>query len=323
MKHELETLRKVEGLQQESKEDARHMLEANARNAARRRAISGLDDREALLLAQREHNSARLRNVAAYPHSQVQLSPHMAMQGSPALSNIGSVPSINVPPSPGLLSFGLNVNPAATPRLRTVSALHPRPAPGLAVFPPLGAHQTTASIPQNIYSGSPALSLPLPRPRAVSSVGLGNPATVERVRLEERKRALMQREAEVQASRENRLKAKENMLDLEAQEMALRKKAQELDARSKLESRERFLDNQEAHLNRRQEQLLEAEMAERLRQLAIDVSIPYLSQLWQTLYSLVFQFIHKISKYSRWLHRPLLYMQLADTYRFFPPRHLR
>lgn len=265
MKNELDTLRKVEHLQEESKEDARHLLEANARDAARRRAISGLNDREALFLAQREHNTARLRNVAAHP--QVQLSPNMAMLGSPTLSTSGSVPTINVPSSPGLLGSGLNVDPVAMPRMRTVSAHHPRPTPGLAVFPTVGA----SPIPQTVYHGSPALGLPLPRPRAVSSVGLGTPVTAERLRLEERKRNLMQKEAELQANREHRLRQKSNRLDLEAQELALRKRAQELAAKATLDSRERFLDNQEAQLNRRQEQLLEAEMAERLRQLSVNV----------------------------------------------------
>lgn len=272
MKNELETLRKVEDLQHESAEDARNMLQANARDSARRRAVSGLNDREALMLAQREHNTARLRNATAHPHSQ--MSPNLAMLASPALSSMGHVPTINIPSSPGLLSSGLDPNYMATPRMRSVSTHHPPMHGGLPVSPLLGGYQTPLSMSNHAGAyGSPSLGLPLPRARAASSVGLGTPATVERMRLEERKRALLHKEAQLQADREHRLMKKKSMLDLDSQELALRRKAQELDARAKLESQERYLDDQQAQLQHRQrEQMLEAEMTDRLRHLSVNVS---------------------------------------------------
>lgn len=257
MKNELDTLRKVEDLQQESAVDARKFLQENARDSARRRAISGLDNRQALALARHERNTAVLRHTAGHPGAL--LSPNMAMLSSPAMSSMGSMHVINVPQSPGMLGSGLCPNMGATPRVRTVSALH------TPLSPSLGG-----------YHGSPSLGLPLPRPRAISSAGLGAAATVERIRLEERKRALLQKEAMLQAGREQRLMEKKSMLDLDAQEIALRRQAQELDARMKLESNDRFLDGQEARLQHRQKEvMLEAEMAERLRHLNVNVGIAY------------------------------------------------
>jgi hypothetical protein len=250
MKNELDTLRKVEDLQHDSAEDARKFLQENARDSARRRAISGIDNRQALLLAQRERNTAVLRHTAGHPGAL--LSPNMAMLSSPAMS---SMPIIHVPQSPDMLGAGLHQNYVATPRVRTVSALH-TPVP-----PSLGG-----------YHGSPGLGLPLARPRAISSAALGGAATVERVRLEERKRALLQKEAMLQAGRQQRLMEKKSLLDLDAQELALRRKAQEMDARVNSESRERMLDGQEAQLQQRQrEQMLEHEMEERLRHLSVNV----------------------------------------------------
>lgn len=270
MKNELETLRKVEDLRHDSAEEARHLLSETARGSARRRAVSGLSDREALLIAQREHNAARLRNPVGHP--QPHLSPNMNMLASPAMSNVGLVPTINIPSSPGLLGSGLNAPMGANPRMRSVSTHHP--PTGLAAFPAYG--QTPLGLggsPSLGMHGSPGLALPLPRPRAASSVGLGTPATAERLRLEERKRALMRKEAELQDARERRLLAKKSMLDLDAHELALRKKAQELDTRAKLEAHERFLDNQEVQLQQRQrDQAIEAEIANRLNSLSVNVS---------------------------------------------------
>lgn len=280
MRHDLETLHKVEHLQKESEEEARELLNANAREAARRRAVSGLTDREALLIAQREHSSARLRNPAGHP--QARLSPNMNMLASPAMSSIGVVPTLNVPSSPALLGSGLSLPTVATPRVRSISTHHP--PTGMAAFPsqmqrPIGV----ALSPSIGIPNMPSLGLPLPRPRAVSSVGLGTPATAERLRLEERKRALMQEEAQLQNARERRLLEKKSLLDLDAQEIALTKRAQDLDARAKLEAYERFLDNQEIQLKHRErDQAIEAELTDRLNKLTVNVSTLVLSMISQT-----------------------------------------
>lgn len=263
MKHELETLKQVEHLQHESAEDARHLLNAAAQHD-RRRAVSGLNDRERLLLAERE----RLRLSAGHPLSHGLASPNQSMLHSPAMSSIGmNVPTINVPPSPTMLGAGHYPGLAGTPRIRAVSSvghggMH---HPGLA-SPALGMG----------LSRSPMLGVgaPSPRMRAVSSSGMTSPAGIERMRLEERKRALMEKEARLQDAREHRLLAKKSQLDLDATEAALRRRADELDARAKLDARSHYLDSQESVINARQrEQLHEAEMEQRLRSLNVNVGV--------------------------------------------------
>lgn len=273
MKNELETLRKVEDLQHESAEEARQLLNANGRDAARRRAISGLSDREALLLAQREHNTARLRSLAAHPQANVSPNISMHLPASPSLATYGAVPIIHVPSSSNMLGAGLQLGGTSTPRVRSLSTHH---TPTIALAPFTGSSQPHLSVasphvPLIGVHSSPSLG-PMSRPRAVSSVGIGGSATSERIRLEERKRAVLQKEADLQEARERRLLAKKSMLDLDAHELALKKKVQELDARAKLESHERFLDDQEARLQQRQrDQLMEAEMVDRLNSLSVNV----------------------------------------------------
>jgi hypothetical protein len=199
------------------------------------------------------------------------------MLGSPALSSMNTVPLIQTPYSPGLLSTGYSPNVIATPRMRAVSTHH---APGMPIYggtPHLGVNSLGYS--PHLSAGHPGglggLGMPLGRPRALSSAGLGGaPMSSERLALEARKLALLEKEARLVHQKEQRIAAKKSMIDLNAQELALRRQAQELDARVNLSARERALDYEDAHLNQRQaEQLQEAQLADRLRRLSVNVSV--------------------------------------------------
>lgn len=225
IKHEIETLKRVEEMQHDAMQANRELLSV----ASRRRAVSGIDDRQRLALLERERE-ARLRNNAntqALLHAAA--SPHLGVPGSPMYHG---TPALGV---------------AASPRVRTVSASH-----GLGV------------------PGSP-IGLDSMRGRTVST-GM-SPAAIERMRLEERKRALVEREAALQHERENRLRAKKSALELADRERHLRERQRELQQRNVLNARDNMLDREEALLHAKEREMhMEDDIERRLRNLNVNVS---------------------------------------------------
>lgn len=255
MKNELQTLRKVEELQHDSARTNNALLYA-ANDASRRRAISGLDDRQRLVMLERERE-ARMRNSAG----------HMGtpMLASPAMSTLSyghqvPLPRLNVPSSPGMLSSGLDPHVVATPRVRAVS--HSNMGIGMPGSSPMMGGLASPSM------GMLGAGMASPRMRTHSANM--TPATADRIRLEERKRALMEREANLQMERERRLLAKKSALDLDAQEIAIRHKARELEQRAALDAHDQMLNREEALLQQRhRDQLVEHDLDARMRALNV------------------------------------------------------
>lgn len=240
IKREIETLKKVEEMQHEAMEANRELLSV----ASRRRAVSGIDDRQRLALLERERQ-ARLRNNAAT---------------SALLYAAASPPQMGIPASPMYLgSPGLGL--AASPRVRAVSATH-HGLPSMASPADLLASErlSAASAP----GGSPRI-------RTVST-GL-SPAALERMRLEERERALTERENALQHERENRLRAKKSALELADHERHLRKRERDFHQRSMLNAKDSMLNREEAILHEREREMrLEDDIERRLRNFNVHVS---------------------------------------------------
>lgn len=226
-------------MQHDSLEANRELLQV----ANRRRAVSGIDDRQRLALLERERE-ARLRqnaNTAAVLQ---------AAAASPARLGVPGSPMYHGTPSLGV---------AGTPRARAISATHH----GLQV------------------PGSPADLLARERLAAASAMGTPrlrtvstgvSPATIERMRLEERKRALMEREAALQHEGENRLRAKKSALELADQKRHLRERERELQERSMLNTRNNMLNREEARLHDREREMhMEDDIERRLRNLSVNV----------------------------------------------------
>lgn len=208
--------------------------------AQRRRAVSGIDDRQRLAILEREREARARNNANTSALLHAAASPaHLGIPGSPMYHG---TPSLGIAPSP---------------RVRAVSHHGPQ-IPGSPAD--LLSMERLAA----------ASAMGTPRMRTVSS-GM-SPATVERMRLEERKRALMQREAALQHERENRLRAKKSALQLADQERHLRERERELQERSMLNARNDMLNREEARLHAQERELhTEDDIERRLRNLSVNV----------------------------------------------------
>ncbi|CAA3032872.1 Hypothetical predicted protein [Olea europaea subsp. europaea] len=256
---EIETLEHVEELQRETLE-ANRELQKVANKTERRRAVSGIDERQKLVMLERERE-ARQRNNSMAMQQQQQQQQQAAMFAAASSPRMG----LGVPGSPmygGSQGFG-------TPRARAVSATNyglqfpGSPADVLAKERLMQAERAAAMG----MRGSP-------RVRAVST-GLGgpggmggSPAAIERMRLEERKRALMERELALQNEREGNLRARKSALNLAEQERRLREREREMQERSMLSARDGMLSREEARLRERErEAMVDNDIEQRLRAL--------------------------------------------------------
>ena len=107
-----------------------------------------------------------------------------------------------------------------------------------------------------------ALNAGTPRVRAISNSGLGsggiNPAQLDRIRLEERKRNLMEREAALQHTREERLRNRQSNMKLDLKERDLQERRHVVNHDIQLDREERRIRDRQMELDRQRELDLEA-----------------------------------------------------------------
>lgn len=287
MKQEIQTLERVHEIQTDAHEANRELLRA----AQRTRSHSNIGNERDRLLMLEQERALRARqnsNNMALAGQRNAIARESALLHSP---QYGASPMLGSPMlgsglgygSPNTLGVGL-----ATPRVRAVSASHQMPMAGLGHNPQAAAvamaqnaarerlvHEAEHRLATSAMLSSPMLG-GTPRMRAVSGgmmgAGPANAASLERMRLEERKRNLMQRERALQDQREGQLRAKASAIELANTERALHHRERELSERSQLLARDNLLDRQDAVLRQQERDAqLQDEMERRLRSLNVNV----------------------------------------------------